>query len=421
VIAIVGGGITGLAVGWELGRRGADCVVLESAAEPGGVIRSREVEGRVLDMGPQRTRLTPAMSTLVDDLGLSTELVTAPADLDLFVYSRGRLRRVPFGLGGVLTSSVVRPRAKLRAALEPFTRAADPGERVGAFFRRKFGDELYEVVIGPLYGGLYASDPEDMEVGLSLMHVLRELGVGRSLLLTLLRRGGRLSPPPACSFREGMQALPRALATRLDDRLRLDCPVSRLERSGDGWRLETGAGTIQAEAVVFTTPADVTACIVAEAAPEVGAALGMLTYNPLAVVHLDAETDLRGFGFQVSFTERDFALRGVTFNDSLFGRRNVHTAYLGGAHRPDVVSMPDDDIADAAMTDFRRCTGEDARPLAVTRQRVAAWDVSWRAIEGLEAPAGLRFAGSWRSRPGIAGRLAEARSVAAQLTEPAAR
>jgi protoporphyrinogen/coproporphyrinogen III oxidase len=419
VIAIVGGGITGLALGWELSRRGADFVVLEAGAEPGGVIRSREVEGRVLDLGPQRTRLTPGMSALVDDLGLGAELVTAPPDLDLFVYSRGRLRRVPFGIARLLASDVVRPQAKLRAALEPLTGAADRGERVDAFFRRKFGDELYEVIIGPLYGGLYASDPADMEVGLSLTHVLRELGVGRSLLLALLRRGGRLSPPPACSFREGMQALPRALAARLGSRLRLDCHVARLERCGDGWRLETTAGETRAETVVLTTPADVTARIVADAAPDAAAALGELTYNPLAVVHLDAETGLRGFGFQVSFTERDMTLRGVTFNDSLFGRRNLHTAYLGGAHRPDVVSMADEHIAGVAVADFRHCTSHDARPLAVTRQRVAAWDVSWHALEGLEEPPGLRFAGSWRSRPGIAGRLAEARNLAAELVQAA--
>jgi protoporphyrinogen/coproporphyrinogen III oxidase len=420
VIAVVGGGITGLAVGWELRRHGADYVVLESAAEPGGVIRSHEVEGRVLDAGPQRTRLTASMRALVEELGLSAELLTAPADLDLFVYARGRLRRVPFSVGGMLASDVIGLGAKLRAALEPLTRAADPGERVDAFFRRKFGDELYEVVIGPLYGGLYASDPADMEVGRSLVHVLRELDVGRSLLLTLLRRGGRVSPPPACSFREGMQALPRALASRLGDRLRLSCPVSRLERASDGWRLETPTGTLHAQTVVFTTPADATACIVAASAPEAAERLRRLTYNPLAVVHLDAEIDARGFGFQVAFTEPGFALRGVTFNDSLFGRRNLHTAYLGGAHRPDVVGTSDEEIARVAVADFRRSTGRDARPLSVTRQRVAAWDVSWRALDGLQEPAGLRFAGSWRSRPGIAGRLAEARSLAAALTGRAA-
>ena len=418
MIAIVGGGITGLALGWELSRRGRHFVVLESAGEPGGVVRSRTVGSRVLDFGPQRTRLTSDMRDLLGRLGLEGELVTAPPDLDLFVFARGKLRRVPFDLGGMLRSDLLPFRAKLRAALEPLTRGADPAERVDALFRRKFGDELYEVLIGPLYGGLYGSDPADMEVGLSLIHVLREVGVGRSFLLALLRRGGRLAPPPACSFRDGMQALPHALAARLGDRLRLDTTVRGLRRDREGWTLDTSDGAVEAASVVFTTPADVTAGAVAQVAPDAAAALRRLRYNPLAVVHLEADTDLRGLGFQVSFEERDLMLRGVTFNDSLFGRRGVYTAYLGGAHRPEIVTMPDEEVARRAREELRACTGHEAAELSVVRQRMPAWDVSWRALEGLSVPQGIHLAGSWRSRPGIPGRLAEARRLAATLSGP---
>ena len=418
MIAIVGGGVTGLALGWELGLRDRDFVVLEAASEPGGVMRSRCVDGRVLEAGPQRTRLTADMRTLVERLGLGDELLTAPPGLDLFVWARGRLRRVPFDLGGMLASDLVPLRAKLRAALEPLTRGADPAERVDAFFRRKFGRDLYEVLIGPLYGGLYASDPADMEVGLSLIHVLRELRVGRSLLLGLLGRGGRLEPPAACSFREGMQALPLAFADRLGERLRLDTPVAGLERAVDGWRLETATGPVHASAVVFTTPADATAGAVERAAPDAAAALRRLRYNPLAVVHLEAAAELRGLGFQVSFTEPDMMLRGVTFNDSLFGRRSLYTAFLGGARHPEVARMSEDEIARRAVEELRHCTGYEARTLSVVRQRVPAWDVSWRALEGLRAPEGIHFAGSWRSRPGVPGRLAEARRLADTLAAP---
>ena len=49
MIAVVGGGITGLVTGWELQRLGQDVVVLEATERAGGVIRSAEVDGRVLD------------------------------------------------------------------------------------------------------------------------------------------------------------------------------------------------------------------------------------------------------------------------------------------------------------------------------------------------------------------------------------
>ena len=416
MIAVVGGGITGLTVGWELGRRGADYVVLEASPRAGGVIRSGEVEGRILDWGPQRTRLTRGVTRLVKDVGLEDEVVEAPKGLDLFVYRGGRLRRVPFSAGAFLTSDIVGWRSKLRLALEPFTAGADPGERVAEYFTRKVGRDLYETLIAPLYGGLYGSDPADMQVGLSLIHVLREFKVRRSLLLPLLLKGGKVSPPPACTFRRGMQALPTAVAAKLGDRLRLDTPVRALRPSGSGWRIELDEGAVDAGAVVLTAPAPVTARLLADVAPAASKAIAKLRYNPLAVVHLDAETALNGLGFQVAFTEPEMALRGVTFNDSLFGRKNLYTAYLGGSHHPEVADADESTLARRAVNEFLICTGYDARPLAVEHERMPAWDVTWSALKGLELPQGLHLAANWWTRPGLPGRLAEAERTALALT-----
>lgn len=421
MIVVVGGGITGLATGFELERAGADHVVLESTGRPGGVIRSEEVEGRVLDWGPQRARLTGGLKRMVDALDLAPELLEAPADLDLFVYRDGRLRHLPFSVAGFVTSDVIGPAAKLRALLEPFTAGAKPEEPVSEFFIRKLGRQTYETIVGPLYGGLYASDPANMRVGLSLVHVLRELGIGRSLLLRLLRRGGRIDPPPACSFRGGMQALPDAIAHALGDRFRPHAPVRALVRDATGWRVTLDDGpTIEAAHVVLATPAPVTARLLAPVAPAAASAIGRLHYNPLAVVHLEAETELRGIGFKVSFTERQMTLTGVTFNDSLFGRRNLYTAYLGGARRTEVASMHPEELGRLAVREFRTCTGYDARVLSVERERMPAWDLSWSALQSLEVPSGLRLAGNWWSRPGLPGRLAEAAAIARALAPVAA-
>lgn len=416
MIVVVGGGITGLATGWELDRLGADFLVLESSGRPGGVIRSEEVDGRVLDWGPQRTRLTAGIRLMVDELGLASELVTAPPGLQLLVFRDGRLRPVPYSIGGFVASDVVSPAAKLRALLEPFTDGPRPEEPVSDFFTRKFGREIYETVIGPLYGGLYASDPADMRVGLSLIHVMRELGVGRSLLLRLLRRGGRIDPPPACSFRDGMQALPDAIARKLGTRFRSDAAVRALERIGAGWRVVLDDGSaVEAADVVLATPAPVTARLLEPVTPDAASAIGRLNYNPLAVVHLEAHTPVRGIGFKVAFTETDMTLTGVTFNHDLFGRRSLYTAYLGGARHPEVEAMDPDELARLATREFRECTGSEAGVLAVARERMPAWDHSWSALRGLDVPDGLRLAGNWWSRPGLPGRLAEAASVARAL------
>ncbi len=418
MIAVVGGGVTGLAVAWETVQRGADCIVLEATERPGGVIRSGEVEGRVVEWGPQRTRATPALTHLVHALALDGEVVTAPAGLDLFVHRDGALTRVPFSVASFLRSDVVSTAAKVRLLLEPLTAGADPTERVASYFRRKLGDEIYRTLVAPLYGGLYASDPADMEVGIALGPLLRELGVDRSLLLALARRGGKVTPAAACSFREGMQTLTDALAVALGDRLRLSAPVESLERGRGAWRLrlEDGGKVIEAEHVVVTAPAPVAGRLLERVAPAEGARVRALRYNPLAIVQLDADTELHGLGFQVAFERPAGLLRGVTFNSSLFGRTNLYTAFLGGALRPEVVDMPEDSLAESAVSEFRRTTGYEARPLAVGRAWMPAWDVSWRGMGNLSLPEGLHLAGGWWSRPGLPGRFAEARRVADAVT-----
>ena len=414
MIVIIGGGISGLALGRERAARGADFVVLEASERVGGVIRSATVDGHLLDWGPQRYRLTRGMNELVDELGVRDQLVTAPPGLDLFVYRGGRLRRVPFSVGAFLGSDIVGPAAKLGLALEPLTAGADPSESVAHYFTRKLGLEVYENLVGPLYGGLYGSDPADMVVGLSLQHVLQEFGVGRSLVMKLLAAGGKIGAPPACSFKQGTETLPKAMAAALGARVRTGSPARALRQKGSGWVVETAGEAIDASAVVLAVPAPAAARLLQPVSEDVSRRLSSLRYNPLGVVHLNAETNLRGMGFQVSFAE-PLALRGVTFNDSLFGRANVYTAYLGGGAHPEVVKKDDEALGRLAVEEFRIATGYESRPIAVAREEMPAWDRTWSALEGMPLPAGLHVTANWESRPGVPGRFARARGLVAEL------
>ncbi|HET9949454.1 MAG TPA: protoporphyrinogen oxidase, partial [Longimicrobiales bacterium] len=289
MIAIVGGGITGLALGHELARLGADFVVVEAADRPGGVIRTEEIGGHLLEWGPQRTRFVGPVLGLVAALGLEGELVPARGDLEVLVWSRGRLHPVPTSPARLARSRALGPLAKARLLLEPLTGGLRKGESVAGYSRRKLGRAPYETFVGPLFGGLYGSDPADMDAEDALAPLLGDLGVRRSLLLRALR--GRAGAAPAmCSFRHGMQALPLAIAERLGGRVRLASPARSLARAPSGaWRLELeGASgeTIEAEHVVLCTSAPAAAPLLADAAPEAAAALAGLRYNVLGLVHL---------------------------------------------------------------------------------------------------------------------------------------
>ncbi|MGH7554306.1 MAG: protoporphyrinogen/coproporphyrinogen oxidase, partial [Longimicrobiales bacterium] len=408
-------GVGGLALSHSLAVRDVEHVVLDGSSEPGGVIRTIERCGRVLEAGPQRTRLTPGVRGLVDLLGLEGELLLAPPDLPLLIYRAGRLRLAPLSAAQLLRTDLFSFATKLRLLAEPFTPSARPDETIAAYFTRRFGAAAYEDLLGPLFGGLYASDPRDMLVRHALKPALREMGAERSAMLALLGRGFRSrDPAPACSFVHGMRTLTDALYERQRECVRLGTRVDALRRTRNGWEVIAGDAEIAARAVVLTCPAAEAATLLADSSAGAASRLASLEYNALAVVHLLSSCELRGLGYQVSFAE-PLCTRGVTFNHALFGRQGVYTAFLGGARNPGLVTEEDDRIATIAVEEFERVTGCASEAIHLARATIPAWNRSWLALDGLRLPPGIHLCANYESRVGIPGRIARARQLAEQL------
>jgi oxygen-dependent protoporphyrinogen oxidase len=413
MIAVVGAGISGLAVGHSLLRAGAEFVILEAAPRPGGVIRSVRRDGRVLDLGPQRLRLTAPLQAVIHGDPPGSDLLIAPP-LPLYVHVDGRLRRVPLDLPTALTTDLFSWPDRARALVEPFTAGLRPDESAAAFFIRKFGRRNYTRVLAPLYGDLYGSDPVDMPARHSLARVLATLGVDGSLLRAMIRGSRAVSRTPVCSFRSGLQQVTDALAEALGDRVRLGTPVESIRREREGLRV-TGDGIDErVDQVVLTCPAGAAGRALRELDPAVAAAFEALRYNPLALVHLESDADLRAMGYHLPL-DAGRATRGVTSQHGLFRRDGLYTAFLGGATRPDIRELPDDDVAALAAAEFEAVTDSAARPIHVHRTRMPAWDRSWDGLDGLRLPDGISVCANWWGRPGVTGRLVAAARLGRRL------
>ena len=134
-IVILGGGVTGLALGFLRNRcpaPGDDVLILEEGPTPGGTVRTIREEGFVLEAGPVSLRTTPASDRLVEALGLSGDVLVADPRAPRWIMRDGRARRVAPGpsvlLGGALPLA-----ARLRALI-----------------RRAGGHASTELVCGPL-------------------------------------------------------------------------------------------------------------------------------------------------------------------------------------------------------------------------------------------------------------------------------
>jgi oxygen-dependent protoporphyrinogen oxidase len=421
MIGIVGAGVSGLALNHHLRAAGAETVVWEAGDEPGGAVRTRTVDGRPLECGPQRLRLTPGVEALAAAAGVEDDLVTA-ADRPLYACRDGRLARVPLSPRAAVTTDLLSWRGKARVLAEPLTGGVREGETVGEFLRRSFGREATEYVFGPLYAGLYASDPDEMPVEHSLAKALDHAGVERSVLVAAVRKllAGHERPPMA-TVEGGLQRLPEGLAAAQGDSVRLGTPVRDVADAGDGYAVRTPGGRTVVDDLVVTTPAPVAADLLAGVAPDAADRLDRLSYNPLAVVHLHADWAFDGAGVKVPAGE-GFATRGLTAHEPLFGRDGAVTAFLGGNHDPGVVEWADADLRALATREFEAVTGATAEPLGVSRVRpgMPAYDRSWDALDGLELPHGLDLCTNYVARAGIPGRVRQARALADRLVNDGA-
>jgi oxygen-dependent protoporphyrinogen oxidase len=422
-VAVVGAGFTGLSTLHALEERGVDSVVYEATDEVGGVVRSREVDGKLLETGPQRLRLTDAIRAMVTDLDLADEVITADDSLPLYVYAGGKLREVPRSLSAFRRTDLLSTRGKLRLLAEPLTGPIDPAESAQDAFVRKFGSEAYTNLISPIFGGTYGSDPAMMPA----KHALEPLMGLEARKGSLLRAGlDRLvfsadeTPPPA-SFESGLQRLPEALAAAHADSIRRETPVTKVERADTGddqdWIVHTEDGSQRVDHVVLTTPADATADIVEGVDAESAAALREFDYNPLVMIHLESPARADGFGYQVRRTDPLRTL-GVTWNTSLFDRDGVYTVFLGGMHDRDAIGRDDETLAETAVSEFTQVMGADAEVLNIERmpQAFPAWNESWDASERVDLPEGLTLATNYTGRMGLPSRVREGRRLAGELS-----
>lgn len=416
MVIVVGAGITGLTLVHELRRRGVDALVLEASARTGGVIRSEPRAGRVLEHGPQRIRLSAPLRALTRELAIEGELTLGADALPLYLYHAGALHPLPRSLPALLTTGLLSLRGKLDVLREPLAGAlAGRDATVADFFTRRLGAEAYTRIVGPLFGGLYGGDPADMPYAHALLPLLDDLGVGEGSLLRSFLRAGRTTSPPA-SFRDGLETLTDALARRHADRLLTSARVTDIHARGSGWTVTAAGETHDAARVVLTAPAAACAALLRPAAPDAAERLGRLRYNRVTTAFLDADPPPEGLGFQVAFGE-PLETRGVTFNQRVFpndpGRARLCTAYLGSERGGE--ALADEWIGEIACNEYRQIVGGDARPIAITRARIPAWDHSWRALDGLTLPAGIHLCANFESRVGVSGRVAAATRLANRL------
>lgn len=450
-VAIVGGGITGLAAAawFEHDHRIDDLLVIESSSRAGGKIRSEIDAGYTVEWGPQGfLDNAPDTLELAHIQGLGDALVQADEGAaDRFILRGGRLRRVAASPLAFMLSDILPLGGRLRLLAEPFARnRPDHDETVFDFARRRIGRRAAEVLVDAMVTGVFAGDSRELSLAATFPRMAAMEAEHGSLTRAMIakmrsaRRAGAGSGGPSgpggtlTSFSGGMARLPNSLAEGLGDRLLLGRGVQKLRANGESFILSTDTGDIEARSVLLTLPAEHAARLLENLAPAAVKPLSEIPTAPIAVVMLAYDANafgrpVHGFGFLVPRGEEPGLLGTLYCHDIFPGQAPTGSLFLramvGGARAPAAVALDDDELTALVRAALERILGADPEPDRV-------WTMRWEkgisqytvghldrvaAAEEAAGNAGIELAGSPYRGVSVNDCIKQARAAATRVVQ----
>ncbi len=399
-IAIIGGGIAGLAAAYELEKARAagaavEYTLYEERARLGGSLASEIVGGAVLERGPD-SFLTekPAAAELCRELGLGGELIPSnDAARKTYIVTRNRLTALPDGLMFLVPTKLVPTaltrlfsvRTKMRMALELLhpPRPNDGDESVAALVKRHFGQEAVDRLADPLLSGIYGGDATQLSAQTVLPRLVEMETKYGSLTRGMLaaHRKMRAMAKSSSEKRQNRGAADFYGAARRHGPVGgRDCGAARCGQCAHGdageWDREDGAGLARKDrrsseefdALIVAASAWIAGELLTPVDAELGAELGGIPYSSSITVNLVYDEAKigplpEGFGFLVPAVEGRAMLACTFAHRKFLGRtppgKAVFRAFLGGMKRVDLLDESDEALVAVVRREMQRDSGRE--------------------------------------------------------------
>ncbi len=458
-VAIVGGGMTGLAAALALAdaEEPVQVVLLEASDAFGGVCRSFKWGEVLCEEGPDSlVRTKPASIELCDRLGV--ELVpTLPSTGGALIAKGDRLLPLPEGfqlmapsrfLPFVRTDHVSWP-GKFRMGLDLFlprgSYADDEDVSLAEFVRRRLGQEALDRLAQPLIAGIYSGDPERLSLKSTMPDLLGIEEKYRSLTIGMRARAKARPDAKASGARyglfrtplQGMAAIPAALVAELERKveLRTDAPVVAIDRREGGWTVRLDDESLDVDGVIIATPHLVAAGLIGEHAPAVSEALRGIRTSVTATLNLLFRRSAfgrgmpLGNGFVVPAVEEGRTLMACTFASNKYPGRGddehfLLRGFIGGELCRAQFDKSDEDLIAGTLSDLRSLVGITEDPVKMHLRRWTKVQPQYelghigrvrRIDEGVAAVPGLELAGNAFRGVGLGNVVVEGRQAVDRL------
>jgi oxygen-dependent protoporphyrinogen oxidase len=398
-ISIIGAGVSGLACAHRLLELSEEknipleLTILDAGVKAGGTLSTLEQGGFLMEEGPDCfITEKPAALELCKKLGLEDQLIrTNQSFKQSFILKGAKLHPIPEGffmlapsrLMPLMTTPLLSPLGKLRAALEPFVKVRrDPqDESVGHFVRRRLGNEVFEALAQPLIGGVYNADPDDLSVNACVPRFKEmELKYGSLLKALAARRinaqaqvsGARYSL--FVSLKKGMQTLAGALVSKIPaESLKLKSPVETMKPTDKGtWEITANGRALEVDAVVLALQPSKIRPLMGPLDKEWDKLLSGVPSHDSATLNLgfrrqDIAHPLDGFGFVVPAREKK-SLVGCTFASQKFENRATEgrvllRAFLGSQAMEEMKLKGDSAMIEKVIDELKPILGLKDKPI----------------------------------------------------------
>src|SRR5450755_4160665 len=227
MIAIVGGGIAGLATAYQLANDGVEFTLFEASERLGGIVETIHRDGFVIECGPDSwVTEKPWARELAVELGLEDQIIPSNDQwrrtyvqvggerlAQLVPIPDGMRMMVPARWGPLLESPLFSWQARLAYLREP-KRAEElkhsapaHDESVGAFVRRHFGDEVASAIAGPLLAAVLGGDIAQLSVRAVMPAFVRMEAEEGSLIQAIQRRAQQAPQAIFTTLAGGLETL----------------------------------------------------------------------------------------------------------------------------------------------------------------------------------------------------------------------
>jgi oxygen-dependent protoporphyrinogen oxidase len=253
--------------------------------------------------------------------------------------------------------------------------------------------------------------------------------------------GAKSAPRPIfTALRGGMQQLVDALVARLDPAsLRLATPVSGIEKTADGWKVDAGGKTDDYDAVIVASPAWAAGVLLSKVDRALSEELSAIPYSSSITINLVYDENKLGklpdgFGFLVPAIEGRAMLACTFVHRKFLGRtplgNAVFRAFLGGIRNEALLTDTDEALVAIVRRELSEILGEKTIGIAVepVHTQVSRWrramaqyavghqERAARIAARVDALPGLRLAGNAYDGIGIPDCIRLGRKAAKELS-----